>query len=334
MRTLRNGSYQRLASLDALWQGWRECRRGKRRSPAVAMFEVDCDRHLLMLQRELLQYRYRPSPWRLHGIRDPKTRLIAAPAVRDRVLHHAVLNEIGPVFERRYLDQSFAAGQGRGPHRAALFFLRHQRRHRWRLHLDISAYFLSIEHARLLSLFAERVMDTDTLELVWKITKSGDQVYSSRLASALLKHRCPSAGYGLPLGSWFSQWCGNFYLDGLDHYIKRELKIPGYLRYMDDFTLFADTKSMLFEARTAIAVWLNEQRGLKLNAKYLTVEPTSIPATFVGYRISQAGIAPSRKLRRRFRQRLRAAASKDEAALIRTIRAYRGLLLFPFMNQN
>ena len=261
MKTLLSGSYQRLASQEALWQAWRDCRRGKRRTPTVARFEIDCDRHLLALQRELLEQRYRPSPWRLHCIYDPKIRLIAAPAVRDRVLHHALLNEIGPVFERRYMAQSFAAGYGRGPHRAVLYFLRCQRTYAWRLHLDISAYFLSVSYTRLLALFAQRIVDTDTLELVRLVVKSGESVYRSQLAAATLGARCPPSGQGLPLGSWFSQWCGNFYLDALDHYIKRTLKIPGYQRYMDDFVLFADEKDQLLAARTAIAVWLEEARG-------------------------------------------------------------------------
>src|SRR5262245_60085126 len=83
-----------------------------RRNPTVARFDIDWDRHLLALQRELLEQRYCPALWRLHAIGAPKVRLIAAPAVRDRVVHHAVLQEIGPVFERSYLEQSFAAGHG------------------------------------------------------------------------------------------------------------------------------------------------------------------------------------------------------------------------------
>jgi RNA-directed DNA polymerase len=329
MYTLTSGSYQRLASQEALWWAWRDCRRGKRRTPTIARFEIDCDRHLLALQRELLDHSYRPSPWRLHCIHDPKTRLIAAPAVRDRVLHHALLNEIGPVFERRYIAQSFAAGQGRGPHRAVLYFLRCQRTYAWRLHLDISAYFLSISYDRLLALFTQRIVDADTLNLLRLIIQSGEQVYRSQLAVATLGARCPTTGRGLPLGSWFSQWCGNFYLDSLDHYIKRELKIPGYQRYMDDFVLFADNKAQLLEARAVIAVWLQEVRELHLNPKHLAIDPTHTPAVFLGYRVSRAGISPSRKLRRRLRERLRAAAARGEDALCRTIRSYQGLLLFP-----
>lgn len=329
MKTLKRGSYQRLANLDSLWQAWRDCRRGKRRNPSIATFEIDCDRHLLALQRELLAYRYCPSAWRMHWIRDPKIRLIAAPAVRDRVLHHALLREIGPVFERRFIDQSFAAGRGRGPHRAVLYFLGRQRQYRWRLHLDISAYFLTVSHARLLALFAERIGDADTLDLLRLIMQSGERVYRSRLALATLGERCPAAGQGLPLGSWFSQWCGNFYLDGLDHYLKRVLKVPGYLRYMDDFVLFANDKAHLHDARLAVADWLHNHRGLRLNPRHLTVEPTRAPTVFLGYRISKAGITSSRKLRRRLRQRLRVAAAGGEDKLIRTVRSYRGLLLFP-----
>ena len=329
MKTLQSGSYQRLASPASLWQAWRACRRGKRRNPTIARFDIDCDRHVFALHRELLQHRYRPSPWRLHAIRDPKTRLIAAPAVRDRVVHHAVLNEIGPVYERSFMHQSYAAGRGRGPHRAVLDGLRCQRRYDWRLHLDVSAYFLSIGHERLLGLFAARLRDADSLDLLRLLVESSEQVYCHRLAARILGDRGPSAGQGLPLGSWFSQWCGNFYLDGLDHFVKRDLKIPAYQRYMDDFLLFANDRAQLLDARDAIAVWLREQRGLELNPKYRAVEPTATPIVYLGYRVSRAGISPSRKLRRRLRRRIRGAASRGEEALFRTIRSYQGLLLFP-----
>ena len=197
------------------------------------------------------------------------------------------------------------------------------------MHLDIRAYFLSINHGRLLALFAERIGDADTLALLQLIIAASEQVYRSRLATVTLGPRCPAIGWGLPLGSWFSQWCGNFYLDEVDHMIKRQLKIPGYARYMDDLVLFADDKAQLLAARAAIAAWLQRKRQLQLNQRHLTVEPTRTPAVLLGYRVSRAGLAPSRKLRRRLRQRLRAAATAGEETLVRSIHAYQGLLLFP-----
>ena len=98
---------------------------------------------------------------------------------------------------------------------------------------------------------------------------------------------------------------------------------------MDDCVLFADEKTQLLEARTAIAAWLQDARALDLNPKHLAIEPTHTSAVFLGYRVSQAGISASRKLRRHLRGRLRAAAARGEEALFRTLQSYQGLLLFP-----
>ncbi len=100
------------------------------------------------------------------------------------------------------------------------------------------------------------------------------------------------------------------------------LKITGYLRYVDDFVLFATERQRLEQAREAIRLWLAEERGLALNPKHGQLRPARAPATFLGYRISRAGIAPSRKLRRRFRRRIEQAAAEGEEALERCLQSY------------
>lgn len=329
MRSVPAGSFERLSAPEALWAAWRACRRGKRRRPTIAAFDLDADRHLLALRRDLQSGAFQPSPWRLRVIRDPKVRLIAAPAIRDRVVHHALLAEIGPSFERRFIEHSYTVGEGRGPHRAVLQHLQWQRRFGFRLHLDIAGYFLNVDHRTLRLLLFRRLRDPDTRRLVDQILCSGGRVYRQATARRVLGDGRPAPGTGLPLGSWFSQWCGTFYLDGLDHFIKRKLKIPGYLRYMDDLVLFFDDPGRLREARWAIGEWLAAERRLTLNPKHLEVVPNRAPAVFLGYRISRSGIGPSRKLRRRMKDRLRRAVARGETALMRSIHAYRGLLLFP-----
>lgn len=329
MRSVAAGSFQGLSSFEALWRAWATCRRGKRRRPTIAAFDLDADRHLLALSRALTDGRYCPSPWRLRLIREPKRRLIAAPAVVDRVLHHALLDQIGPCYERSFIEHSYTAGSGRGPHRAVLQHLAWQRRYGYRLHLDIAGYFMNIDHRLLQRELHHRLADPDTRRLIALILKSGARVYRHPLARELFGDDAPGPGRGLPLGSWFSQWCGTFYLDGLDHYIKRDLWIPGYLRYMDDLVLFSDDRDALRAARAAIADWLWRERRLRLNPKYQQVAPNRDPTVFLGYRVSRGGISASRKLRRRLGRRLDAAARKGDEALVRTIRSYRGLLLFP-----
>jgi RNA-directed DNA polymerase len=269
------------------------------------------------------------SPWRLRVIQDPKLRLIAAPAVRDRVVHHALLTDIGPVYERSFMHHSYAAGTGRGPHRAVFQYLTWLRRFRYRLHLDISGYFLNIDHARLRGDLFRRLEDTRTRWLIDIILRNSGTVYQQSLARRVLGVSSPNAGKGLPLGSWFSQWCGAYYLNPMDHYLKRVVKVPGYLRYMDDCVLFCDDKGHLEDCRTLLAAWLADNRGLTLNPNKLDVTPHHSPGVFLGYRISRSGISPSHKLRRRMKARLRLAAGKGDEALIRSIRAYGGLLCFP-----
>lgn len=330
MRTIPRGSYERFSSLLALWHAYLACRRGKRRQARMATFDLDADRWLCALQRDLLAERYRPDPWRLRLIRDPKTRLIAAPSIRDRVVHRALLDDIGPYYERSFIEHSYTGARGRGPHRAVLRYQGWMRRFRYRLGLDIRRYFPSIHHPTLCQLLFRRLRDARTQRLLRLLIESGAQVYRTSLAlQALDLQRYPlEPDCGLPLGSYLSQWCGTFYLDGLDHFVKRDLKIVGYLRYMDDVALFSDDRAVLQQARARITEWLQHERRLQLNPKRWDILPNTAAGVFLGYRVSQAGISPSRKLRRALARRLRLAAQRGYEPLVRSIQAYRGLLLF------
>jgi hypothetical protein len=162
------------------------------------------------------------------------------------------------------------------------------------------------------------------------LLQSGAEVYRTPLAVQTLElDRYPLApDCGLPLGSYLSQWCGTFYLDGLDHFVKPELKVEGYLRYMDDFTLFGDDRAALLAARQRIVDWLERERRLQLNPKRWHIVPNTTPGVFLGYRVSRSGIGPSRKLRRSMQRRLQLAAGRGYEPLVRSLQSYRGLLLF------
>lgn len=330
MRSLPSGLFEQLAAPEALWRAYRQVRSGKRRGPVMAAYELEADRDILALSRELLNGAYRPRPWHLRLIHDSKPRLIAAPAVRDRILHRSLLAAIGPHFERRYIATHFTRGPGTGVHQAVLAFLATNRRFACRLHLDIRHYFPSIRHRLLERLLFHEIRDRRVRWLIQQILRSGESVYRSDLAALAL----PPAVLplpprtGLPLGSWFSQWAGAFFLDGLDQHVKRAMKLPSYLRYMDDFVLFADDPETLRAARGEIAAWLLDARALSLNPRHDRIEQASEPAVFLGYRISRAGIGPSRRLRRRMRGRIATAARKGPEALRRTLVSYRGLLGF------
>ena len=329
MRTVAASSFERLSEPRALWRAWLSCRRGKRRQPRIVAFDLDADTHIFRLHRALRDGRYRPSGYRLQVVHEPKTRLVAAPEIPDRVVQTALLDDIAPVYERGFIDQSYACCTGRGPHRAILEYLRWMRRCRYRLTLDVRRYFASIRHDTLLALFARRLRDRDTLALLAAMLAKGGEVYRTPLAVRILdlENDPVSAGCGIPLGGFLSHWSGGLYLDGLDHFVKRELKVRAYLRFMDDLALFGDDRAELEEIREAIREWLQRERHLELKARRDTVCPTSEPSTYLGFRVSRSGVLPGPKTKRRLRRRLRHAATVGPEGLARTLGAYRGLFL-------
>ena len=132
---------------------------------------------------------------------------------------------------------------------------------------------------------------------------------------------------GLGLGSYLSQWCGALYLDGLDHFVLRELRPGAWIRYMDDLVLLDRDARRLEHAGRAVAQWLAAERRLSFEPDTRVVSRAQ-PCVFLGYRVSRAGLTASRKLRRRFARRVRAAGQAGPEALRRTLASYRGLLTF------
>ena len=330
MRSVPRGSYARISDPVRLWHAYLACRRNKRRTPSQARFELDADFAVVALSRALREGTYRPSSYRIHVIFDPKKRLIAAPVIRDRILHRALLDDIGPTYARGFSPRSFAWGTGRGPHRAVLAALRLMRRYRFRMHLDVRRYFMEIHRPTLYRLFARRLRDADTLGLIERLVEKGGAIYrrAEAIAALGLDDEPLPPDSGLAIGSYLSQWSGAFYLDGLDQHVARTLKHPGYLRYMDDLLFFADDGETLERLRRAVADWLGTERRLRLKATGGEIVPTERSGVYLGYRISRGWIDASRKLRRRMIARLRVAAAKGPEALARTEASYRGLLLF------
>ncbi len=220
MRTF-GGLFERLISPANLWRGWREFRRGKRDRPSVRAFELDVEREVPRLHRELAGGDYRCGDYRLMALREPKRRLIAAADVRDRVVHHAVHRLLAPLFDPGLIDTTFACLPGRGSHRAVLAFLAALRRYRYVLNLDVRHYFLSIDRRILLELMARRLREERLVELLRTIAESGAGLYRRRGVPEFLGRESgfPPEGCGLPIGNLSSQWWCYQYFSGFDHFL-------------------------------------------------------------------------------------------------------------------
>ena len=139
--------YDQIYAFDNLYAAYRAARLGKRQRPEVAAFEFNLEDELFQLQDDLRRQTYQPGPYHSFFVHDPKRRLISAAPFRDRVVHHALCNVIEPLFERRFIGDSYANRLGKGTHRALDRCQHFARRYRYALQLDIVQFFPSIDHA-------------------------------------------------------------------------------------------------------------------------------------------------------------------------------------------
>ncbi|MCX6029059.1 MAG: reverse transcriptase domain-containing protein [Chloroflexi bacterium] len=294
---------------DNLWQAWRAARRGgKRKWPSVADFEVDLEQNLYALHEELRDHTYQPGPYRHFMIREPKVRRISAAPFRDRVLHHALMRVTWPLFEARMIHDSYACRVGKGTHAAIDRCQHFARGHRYVLQCDVVQFFPSVDLTILAGQLARHIACPDTLALMDRILASGvgvladqyDMVYFS--GDDLLAAARPR---GLPIGNLTSQNWANVYLNDLDQFVKHELRCPAYLRYCDDFLLFADDKPTLWAWRAAVIGKLAELR-LTLHADRAQVYPVKAGIPWLGFRVFPTHRRLKRENVKAFGRRLRA----------------------------
>ncbi len=308
MKRLRN-LWPQLIAFDNLWQAWRQARRGKSRSAGAVAFELNLERELLALQRELAEGSYQPGAYRLFTLYERKPRLIAAAPFRDRVVHHAVMNVIEPPLDRTFIFDSYACRRGKGTHAAVDRYQRWAQRYPYVLKLDIRRYFPSIDHARLKAKLRRRIADPHVLALLDRIIDgspadvAGEPAWfpGDDLLTPLERRR------GIPIGNLTSQFFANLYLDDLDHWLKEQRRVPAYLRYVDDMVLLADAKPELHDHHAALADYLSRDR-LRLHPRKAQVSRPRDGLNLLGYLI----FPHRRRLRNdnglRFRRRLRGFA--------------------------
>lgn len=310
--------YPQICDFENLYLAYRKARKGKRGRAGPAEFERIQEEELLALQDELQTQTYTPGPYRSFYIHDPKQRLISAAPFRDRVVHHALCRVIEPTWERRFIHDSYANRVGKGTHRALDRATYYARRYRYVLQCDIRQFFPSIDHALLEDEFARRIKDEKTLWLCSRILKSGVGVLSEAYEMAwfpgddLLAATRPR---GLPIGNLTSQFWANVYLDGFDHFVKRELHCPAYLRYVDDFLLFANDKQSLSTWRRAVIAKLAKLR-LTLHEETAQIYPVSTGIPFLGFRVYPDHRRVKRRKVVQFRRKLRQSLKDYRQAAI------------------
>lgn len=268
-----------------LWLAYQRAARRKRRTGSAAAFEHQVADRLIALQGELQSKAYRPGAYRHFFVHEPKRRKISAAPFRDRVVHHALCNVIEPVFEARFIPDSYANRVGKGTHRAIDRLQAWAQRHRYVLRADVVQHFPALDHAVLAEKLRRVITDEDVLWLCDAILASGDGALAGEYRMvhfpgddllAILRPR------GLPIGNLTSQFWSNVYLNDLDWFVRRDLGCDAYLRYVDDLALFSDSKTRLWAWKNAIVARLAQER-LTIHETQAQALPTRCGIPWLGF---------------------------------------------------
>jgi retron-type reverse transcriptase len=212
LKTYRN-LYDRVHNFENLYLAYRKARKGKRGRAEVAEFEFFLEENLVRLQEELATKTYRHGSYRSFPIHEPKQRLISAAPFRDRVVHHALMRVIEPLFERSFVHDSYANRVGKGTHRALDRAQEFARKQRYVLPCDVKQFFPSIDHGILRRILARRLADRDVMWLVDRILESGVGVLSEAYEMVYFAGDdlfAASRPRGLPIGNLCSQQWANW----------------------------------------------------------------------------------------------------------------------------
>jgi RNA-directed DNA polymerase len=228
--------YSKVCDLENIYIAYLKARRCKRYKNEILRYTKNIEKQLLEINYELNSQTYEHGKYYEFIVNDSKKRVIKAAPFKDRIIHHALCNIIEPIFDKKFIYDSYACRKGKGSHKAIKRFRQFLKiiktknnlenyNNIYCLKCDIVKYFQSVDKTTLIKLIKRSIFNKNVLNLI-KIVLNSNEI-------------------GLPIGNLTSQLFANIYLHELDFYIKNVLKCKYYIRYMDDFVIFGLNKADL-----------------------------------------------------------------------------------------
>lgn len=272
----------RIADYDNLQLAFLKSCRGKQAKREVLEFRANYDRNISEIRRGLLDGNVEIGDYNYFKIYDPKERLICAASFRERVLHHAIMNVCHEYFDRTLIDDTYATRRGKGGYKALDKAVKMASKYTYVAKLDYRKYFDSIDHEILKQKLLRLFKDNDLLHLFYRIIDSYEV----------------AEGKGVPIGNLTSQYFANFYLSSLDHVMKERLRVPVYIRYMDDILIMSNDRSMLKD----YVAFMDEESSmsLRLRLKEPVYRHCRSGVQFLGYVVKPYRLKLNGRSKKRF----------------------------------
>ncbi len=269
-------SFQKLTSLEHLFQSWFIFRKGKRKREDVLVFERHLEKNIFNLRRKLLSKDYKHKPYHSFHIHDPKIRLIRKASVEDRLVHQAVYSVLSDIYDRKFIYHLYSSRIGKGTHKAVNALRKMTQKVSnnlscpcFALKCDVKKFYDSVDHRILLRILSKNIQNQDTFCLLNEIICS----YSVENTS----------DKGMPIGNVTSQIFTSIYLNELDQYVKHTLKAKNYIRFADDIIFLSQDKNYLKSLLPKIEYFLANKLALILHPKKIHFRSLTQGIDFLGY---------------------------------------------------
>lgn len=257
--------WEKFISWENLDLAARKAVKSKKNKKVVRKFMEHRTELLEKLRQDLIYGKFKTSPYQTFTIYEPKKRVIyKLPLYPDHIVHHAIINILGPIWQSFFICDSYACIPGRGLLSASQKTMHFVRRNKYVLQCDIRKFFPSVNHEIMFDIVKNKIHDRRLLNLMWNVIHS------------------VGGNTNLPIGNLTSQWMGNVYLNKLDNFVKQNLHVPDYIRYCDDFCFYGNDKRKLHDVGKAIGRFL--QSELNLCFSKCNLRRTIDGISFVGYR--------------------------------------------------
>lgn len=288
----------RICDTDNLYLAYYKAKRRKEGKTAVCKYEACLDANIKELRRMLLTGPLPVGRYSVFKIHDPKERTICSASFHERVIHHAIINVCHEYFERNLICHTYATRIGKGVYGAIDVARSSMRKYSFVVKMDVRKYFDSIDHSILKAKLRHMFKDRRLIEIYDTIIDS----YSS------------SPGKGLPIGNLTSQYFANYYLSAFDHYILEQCNAPAYVRYMDDFLLFARSKQEAVYLEMVSREFLFKDGALLL--KPAVIVKTGAGVSFLGYRLFPHKILLGKRAKKRLKTKMDKYAMALDAGIM------------------
>lgn len=261
-----NNLYQQICSVENIEAAEAIARKGKKKQYGVIAFDRNREANIINLHDMLVNKTYRTSLYSTFIIHEPKEReIFRLPYYPDRIVHHAIMRVLEPIFVSTFTADTYSCIKGRGIHGAATSVkkaLKDVPGTTYCLKLDIKKFYPNIDHRILKQLLRRKIKDNDLLELLDNTIDSAP---------------------GLPIGNYLSQYFANFYLTYFDHWLKEVKGVKHYFRYADDMVILSGSKEYLHQLLIDIKQYLRDNLKLTVKENHQVFPVAARGIDFVGY---------------------------------------------------